>query len=139
MMEVLIAMLLIALGLLGYALLQTTNLRFTQSANYRTVATNLAYDLLDQMRANRLSVEQYGSIASFASGSVSATGACARPTATVTVEENVGRWQCDVVKALGDQASAAVSYADGVANVSITWGERLQAEESTTFQVETRL
>ena len=54
MIEVLIALLVLAFGLLGFALLQTLNLRYTQSANTRTQATNLAYDLLDQMRSNRL-------------------------------------------------------------------------------------
>ncbi|WP_362062601.1 type IV pilus modification protein PilV, partial [Streptomyces sp. NPDC048255] len=51
MIEVLIAVLVIGLGLLGLAMLQTLNVRYAQSANYRTRATNLAYDLLDQIRA----------------------------------------------------------------------------------------
>ena len=53
LIEVMVAVLVLGIGLLGFALLQTMTLRFTQSANYRTQATNLAYDLLDQMRANR--------------------------------------------------------------------------------------
>lgn len=52
MIEVLITIIVLAFGLLGFALLQTMNVRFVQSANYRTQATNLAYDLIDQMRAN---------------------------------------------------------------------------------------
>lgn len=72
MIEVLVALVILAIGLLGFALLQTMNLRFTQSANYRTQATNLAYDLLDQMRANRFQAVWYGgaSGASFGAGEI---------------------------------------------------------------------
>jgi len=136
MIEVLIALVVLALGLLGFALLQTLNLRYTQSANHRTQATNLAYDLLDQMRANRLSVAQYAT-ASFAAGSVSGTG-CTRPIATVSVAQSVTRWQCQVVEALGNQATATVTYVGGDANVILTWGERVVGPD-TRFEVETRL
>ena len=61
LIEVLIALVILALGLLGFALLQTLNLRYTQSANYRTQATNLAYDLLDQMRSNHYAAAWYAS------------------------------------------------------------------------------
>ena len=54
LIEVLIALLVLAFGLLGFALLQTMNVRFVQSANYRTQATNLSYELLDQIRINRI-------------------------------------------------------------------------------------
>src|SRR5690554_8062465 len=80
MIEVLVSLLVLALGLLGFALLQTMNLRYTQSADYRTHATNLAYELADQMRANRLSAADY-TAATFAAGTV-AGGNCGRPTGT---------------------------------------------------------
>lgn len=47
-----IAVLVLGVGLLGLALLQTMNVRFVQSANFRTQATNLGYEVLDQVRAN---------------------------------------------------------------------------------------
>ncbi|WP_457319849.1 type IV pilus modification protein PilV, partial [Stenotrophomonas sp. P5_B8] len=53
LLEVLIAIVVLAFGLLGFAMLQTTSVRFVQSANYRTQATNLAYDLTELMRSNR--------------------------------------------------------------------------------------
>lgn len=137
MIEVLITLVVLALGLLGFALLQTMNLRYTQSANYRTQATNLAYDLLDQMRANRLTAAQY-TAASFLPNAVTPEK-CSRPVDTATVAENVKRWQCQVVDALGPETSVTVTYAAGVARVSITWGERLTATPNSTFAMETRL
>lgn len=136
MIEVLIALVVLAVGLLGLALMQTMNLRYTQSANHRTQATNLAYDLLDQMRANRLSAEQFDA-ATFAAGTV--TGAlCSRPLNTIKVTDTIARWQCQVVEALGAEASANVDYNAGLATVQLTWGERL-SDGPPTFAVETRL
>jgi type IV pilus assembly protein PilV len=52
LLEVLIALLVLAIGLLGLAALQTTGLRSNQMATSRTHATQLAYDISDRMRAN---------------------------------------------------------------------------------------
>jgi len=54
LIEVLIAMLVLAVGLLGLAGLQTVSLRNNLSAYNRTQATQLAYDIADRMRANNL-------------------------------------------------------------------------------------
>ena len=52
LIEVLIAMLVLGVGLLGLAGLQAKSLSNTQSAYNRSLATELAYDLADRMRAN---------------------------------------------------------------------------------------
>lgn len=53
LIEVLVALLVLSIGLLGFAGLQAASLRFNHSAYMRTQATNLAYDIADRMRANR--------------------------------------------------------------------------------------
>ncbi len=52
LIEVLVAMLVLAFGLLGLANLQATSLRNNQSAYHRSQATQLAYDMADRIRAN---------------------------------------------------------------------------------------
>ena len=52
MLEVLISIMIISIGLLGLAGLQTVSLKGSQSAYYRSVATQLAYDMSDRMRGN---------------------------------------------------------------------------------------
>jgi type IV pilus assembly protein PilV len=52
LIEVLIAMVVLAIGLLGLAGLQVTSLRNNLSAYNRSQATQLSYDLADRMRAN---------------------------------------------------------------------------------------
>lgn len=140
LIEVMVSIVVLAFGLLGFALLQTLTVRYSQSAAYKTQATNLGYSLLDDMRANRLSAAQYVNAATFAQGSIAA-GTCAASTGTVSVTAVATSWKCDVVKALGEQAGATVTYVNGVATVSITWGERVRVGENpnTTFVAESRL
>jgi len=54
LLEVLIALLILSIGLLGLAALQTTGLRSNEMASMRTTSTMLAYDITDRMRANPL-------------------------------------------------------------------------------------
>lgn len=141
MMEVLITMIVLAFGLLGFALLQTMNVRFVQSSNYRTQATNLAYDLLDQMRANRYQSAWYTN-ATFAAGSVT-RAACTRNVGAVTIAQNVTRWQCQVVQALGEGASATVTNVNGTVTVGIAWADQRWDKDNpdsrTTFTAVTQL
>lgn len=53
MVEVLIAVLVLSIGLIGLASLQGVALQFNNSAFLRSQATNLAYDMADRVRANR--------------------------------------------------------------------------------------
>ena len=52
LMEVLVAMLILAIGLLGLASLQTQSLKFNHDAYVRSQATILAADIMDKMRAD---------------------------------------------------------------------------------------
>lgn len=52
LVEVLVALLVLSIGLLGLAALQSTALQFNTDSYQRTQATLLAYDILDRMRLN---------------------------------------------------------------------------------------
>jgi len=52
LIEVLVALLVLSIGLLGLAALQTTSLQYNTGSYFRTQATFLAYDIIDRMRAN---------------------------------------------------------------------------------------
>lgn len=123
LIEVLISMLVIGFGLLGLAMMQTLSVRFAQSANYRTQATNLAYDLLDQIRANRALSAQFAQIneASFAS----TTGkSCSRVVDKYVVpEESATRWKCQVRATLGGGAHAVVTRSGTQTTVTISWSD----------------
>lgn len=53
LLEVLVTMVVLSLGLLGYAGLQMASLKNSASAYQRSQATILAYDIIDRLRANR--------------------------------------------------------------------------------------
>jgi len=53
LLEVMVAVLVLGIGLLGMAHLQITSLKHNQSAQFRSSASVMAADMLDRMRANR--------------------------------------------------------------------------------------
>ncbi|MFZ6642148.1 type IV pilus modification protein PilV [Undibacterium sp. TC4M20W] len=52
MVEIVVTIIIIAIGLLGVASLQANTMRYLKVANQRTEATQAAYDLSERMRAN---------------------------------------------------------------------------------------
>lgn len=56
LLEVLVAIVVLSIGLLGLAGLQAAGLRNNQGAYLRTIATQQAYDMADRMRANPTAV-----------------------------------------------------------------------------------
>lgn len=105
LIEVLVSLVVLAVGLLGLAMLQTTNLRLAQSANERTIATNLAYELMDDIRMNRLVAAQYsGSV----KGSDAPTGACNQASQTSTPATQRNEFGCKMAKALGSTSLATI-------------------------------
>lgn len=143
LIEVMIAVLVLGIGLLGFALLQTMSVRFAQSANQRTQATNLSYEMLDQMRTNRIAAANY-------SGNYTATATGCQPTAAVNPAAYRIVWQCRLQSELGAGSTATVTYVSGVATVNITWGDERwndadrdgtvsAAESNQTFSASTRL
>ena len=56
LVELLVAVLIFAIGLVGLAALQIYGLKSNQTAYYRSIATQLAYDMADRMRSNPVGV-----------------------------------------------------------------------------------
>ena len=90
LLEVLIALLILSIGLLGLAALQTTGLRSNQMASMRTLATQFTYDITDRMRSNPVGV---------AAGDYVITRA-QTPTspATNTADTDLGEWRANVAR-----------------------------------------
>lgn len=132
LLEVLITVLIMAFGLLGLALLQTMNLRFTQSAHHRTVATNLSYEALDLVRANLALKRTYNETALVSAGTP--TDCDIAPS--FDPAPNLARWHCQVSLALpGGQSQLA--FAGDVATITIRWTdarwEANTADQTTEF------
>lgn len=122
LLEVLISIVVLSVGLLGYAGLQTLSMKNNSSALQRSQATILTYDILDRMRANRKNLASY----SVAIGSVGGY-------------PDVISWKVNVAEALPDgDASIAVDL-DGVATITIQWDDNRDGTDSIQFVTETTL
>ncbi|HET8700842.1 MAG TPA: type IV pilus modification protein PilV [Nitrococcus sp.] len=144
LLEVLIALLVLSVGLLGIAGLQLTSLRSNHSAYLRSQATLLAYDILDRMRANRAQAQTGGyDITIAGSSDLPSTGGT--PTQAAL---DLNQWGTEVLALPEAKASVNVG-ADNVVDVSISWDDS-RADEApdrsgtpvtaaTKFQFQTEL
>lgn len=123
LIEVLIALAVLAIGLLGVAMMQTLNLRYTRSADQRSRAVNLATQLTDVVRANRSQATLYNGITEASFAGVSAAAGCPT-TAALTPANNMARWRCQVREQLGPDADAVVTVsATNEVTVTVSWGD----------------
>lgn len=122
LLEVMIALLILSVALLGIAALVTISLKADDSAYMRTQADNLAYQVLDFMRADRSDAVNSCFNGTFtAGGTVAST--CGSASAATT---ELWQWQ-QALTALPAGASGTVttSVVNGVtiASVSIQWND----------------
>jgi type IV pilus assembly protein PilV len=82
LLEVLIAIVVLAFGLLGLAGLQTASLRNNHSAYLRSQATLLAYDMADRMRTNILEARDPTSGGTYNNGAATANDCTANVCTT---------------------------------------------------------
>ena len=117
LIEVLVAMVVLSLGLLGLAALQMTSLRFNQSSQMRTQATTLASDIFDCMRANRTAAKAGSYASAFTAG----------PPAGATIyEQDLKNWKTRITSLLGATAQGEIvgpDAVDGKYKVTIRWSD----------------
>lgn len=104
LLEVMVAVVILSVGLLGMALLQSTSLRAAQATNERSQATMLVYQMMDMVRSNRRQASQYGLIRENAFFGDGIGGACApgapQPAQRWAVDRDT--WVCAVRRAIPD-------------------------------------
>ncbi|NMG63688.1 type IV pilus modification protein PilV [Azoarcus indigens] len=135
LIEVLIAVLVLSLGLLGMAGLQFSSLRNNQSATERSMAVILSYSILDRMRANRSAV--------LAGNYNFSDAACTAPTGTNLAETDLAAWLASVQQSIGAGSCGSVSCdGAGLCTVSITWddsrGSAADATAAQSFSIQTK-
>jgi type IV pilus assembly protein PilV len=139
LIEVLIAMLVLAVGLLGLAGLQATSLRNNQSAYNRGQATQLAYDIADRIRANASVANNYaGSFMKLPDATAQADCLVVSTTCTTAdmAENDLYEWNCAVAGGCendippisatlpsGEGIEGTIEEAAGVFTITITWDD----------------
>lgn len=100
MVEVLVALVVLAIGLLGIAALYLNSLQAGRTAIYRTQAVNLVADLADRIRANRTATAAYGIVFTGASVDVPACYTTAGCTPGALAASDLSRWKADITQLL---------------------------------------
>lgn len=125
MIEVLIALLVLSIGLLGLAGLQASSLQFTHDAQIRTTTSILAYDIMERIHTNKDNVELYKGGASCA-----ASDCCV--AATMSENNDLMCWTKNLQDQLPSGTGAVTGPdADGYYTVTITWLIRESGETAT--------
>lgn len=135
LVEILIALLILSIGLLGLAGLQTTSMRFNTSANYRTQATALAYDLADRMRANR----QAALNDEYTVAVEDPPPACSVPNGAGTVpQQDIDTWRSALACRL-PLSTGSVTRNGNEFTLTVRWDDSQGREAPMEFEVTTAL
>jgi len=139
LLEVMVAMLVLSIGLLGLAGLMASSMRNNQGAYHRTQATWLAYDALDRLRANRVAALAGGYSAANALGAP-ANCTTTAPTGTV-IAQDIGGWKNMIACALPEGDGAIVVANTNQVTVTVQWNDSRGTGGNSTqqFIVESRL
>ena len=126
LIEVLVALLVLSIGLLGVAALQVNALTTNQSAHVRSQASVLAYDIADRMRANRVVA---------LAGGYNTTYAATIASPAALNEIDLANWKAALANTLptGEGELATVG---NIAVIRVRWSDKLGTQ---VFETRTRI
>lgn len=125
LIEVLVAVLVMGVGLLGIAAMQATALRNNQSSLERTQAIIQTYSILDAMRANRDRA---------LAGDYNLASTCTKPTANTTLAQNdLGRWFDAMSASMGTDTTCASIVSNGEQfTITVRWDDSRASDDVET-------
>ncbi len=112
LLEVLISMVVLGIGILGLLALQTTALKTNQLAVTRTLASGLAVEITELMRANKTAAEN-GNYDLSITDTVS--------SASTVAESDLKSWQSHLTQLPSGKGS--ISQANDIFTITIQWDE----------------
>lgn len=131
LIEILVTVVISAIGLLGLAGLQAAALSYNSTAYQRSQATNLAYDIIDRARANAAAARNGDYNVSF--------GFSNQGTGTLA-QQDLSEWRQSLINSL--PAGTAEVFWDNVNRVFrviVQWDDSRGQEALRAFQTETEL
>jgi type IV pilus assembly protein PilV len=121
--EVLVAVLVLSVGLLGLAGLQVRTLRNSQSALERGVAVVESHAIADAMRADR---------ANAIDDDFDISLAAAAPTGTTFAEVVVAAWRANLIASLGEGATGSVACNGADCTIVVQWNDSRGTQTADT-------
>jgi type IV pilus assembly protein PilV len=130
LVEVLVALVVLSIGLLGIASLQLSSLRWNHGASKRSQATLLAYDILDRMRANPNAARA----GQYSGGTTPLTMATA----------DLSQWRANITATLGAGSTGTVTAVatpavPGTFDITVSWDDSKGTEDPLAFKLRSRL
>lgn len=142
LIEMMIALVVLSIGLLGIAALQMRGQQYNHAAYIRTQATTLAYELMDRMRFNSVCSDDVLAIPPLHTG---CEGGYATPPPAVSNCEDAGctppqlrnydltQWQLNLARFLPNGSGTVVwngVVVPPVYDITITWQNREERDEN---------
>ncbi len=126
LIEILIAMLILSVGLIGLAGFQATSVRNNVGAYNRSQATQLAYDLADRIRANVAGSATYDGGTATAVPNCKTTVGC---TPTQMAQNDLFEWNQAVANVFSVDHSNTIALDGTTFTISIRWDEDLNGTD----------
>ena len=126
LIEILVSMLLLAIGILGLAAVQSKSLSETQGSQFRSKADVLLRDIADRMRANKEAVAAGGYLVDADAVATDAPSACTPgPDAfTCMAARDLALWMNAVDEALPEPHVRIADLGGGQQSLRIDWKEK---------------
>ncbi len=118
LIEVLVALLILTVGLLGAAAFQLNALKYTDSSRMTSQASFIAYDMMDRIRAN--------------SGADYTGTPPTAPNLSVARDQDLYDFTTNIVTALGATATGSVKLDKRDYTITITWDDSRAANVADT-------
>jgi len=109
LIEVLVALLILTVGLLGAAAFQLNALKYTDSARMTSQASFIAYDMMDRIRAN--------------AGADYTVAAPSSGNLNVARDQDLYDFTSNITTFLGSTATGSVTLNQRVYTITITWDD----------------
>lgn len=141
LIEILVALLILSIGLLGLAALQMSGLQANQSAYMRSQAIFLAYDMFDRIRANPDQAAKYASPSTSTANCVGVSNTC---TEDVLAAWDRASWQAELAERLpGGEGSVTFKPGNTIVTIEVSWLDNFQKRatggQQMTIQLNTEL
>lgn len=133
MVETLVAVIVLAVGLLGVASLFAISLHSSSDAIERMQAVNLASDIADRIRANRTAGNAYQGTGARHNCVGAAPAQC---TTQQMAEDDVARWQDAITSVFQGTGSGSVNFTAGtpaIYQITVSWTEKKTTQSYVTW------
>jgi type IV pilus assembly protein PilV len=132
LIEVLVAVLVLAIGLLGVAAMQATALRNSQSSLERSQGVIHVYAILDSMRANPQAARN---------GAYNMSLTCSPTSGAGLVDGDKAAWIAGIQNNLGNTACGQVACVGALCTITVQWDDSRGSGGSNTqtFSTTTRI